>query len=142
VQLGSYETEEDAARAYNAHAARLGKPVNAGLPPAPAGEAAAAKWTAEEDQHLVDFVGSEDPAARFSFPGKARAALVDRWKELHIRVKATPANMRTAQEATWLETFVLAPPGKIFPRMQVSQRRTFTSHSGEEQKTRAVKQLK
>jgi hypothetical protein len=126
VHLGTFAAEEDAARAYNAHAARLGRPINAGLPPAPAVAAAAAVpvlWTAEEDQHLVDLVGSEDPAARFSFPGKSRAGLVDRWKELHIRVKATPAAERTAQEAQWLETLVLAAPGKIFPRMKVSQLR-------------------
>jgi len=124
VHLGTFASEEDAARAYNVHAARLGKPVNTGLSPAHACKATM-EWTTEEDQHLIDLVGSEDPAARFSFPGKGREDLVSRWKELHIRIKATPASERTTQEVKWLETLLLNAPrsdaGMMVPRMQVSQ---------------------
>ena len=120
VHLGTFASEEDAARAYNVHAARLGKPVNTGLSPAHACKATM-EWTTEEDQHLIDLVGSEDPAAHFSFPGKGREDLVSRWKELHIRIKATPAAERTTQEVKWLETLLLTKPGKMVPHMQVSQ---------------------
>ena len=66
-------------------------------------------------------MGSEDPAVHFSFPGKGREDLVSRWKELLIRIKVTPASERTTQEVKWLETLLPTKPGKMVPRMQVSQ---------------------